>query len=70
MSNTNNKAATVVVAYDASDKNNLGWAYWATYADGEPEGSGSLKANTEEAAIAEAQTLYPDARVDSHAGED
>ena len=60
------KAVTVTVAYDESDRSNVGWAYWATYPDGEPEGSGSLGATDEEdedAAVAEAQALYPNAKV-------
>ena len=64
---SNNKVSTVTVAYDRSDRNNVGWAYWATYPDGEPEGSGSLSATDEEngetAAVDEAQALYPTAKV-------
>lgn len=63
MSNTKNKVVTVTVSYDKSDKKNPGYAYWATYADGEPEGSGGLEADTEEGAVAEAQSHYPDAKV-------
>ena len=60
---SNNKVSTVTVAYDKSDRNNVGWAYWATYPDGEPEGSGSLSATGETAAVDEAQALYPTAKV-------
>jgi len=63
MSNTNEKTITVTVSYDTADKSNVGWAYWATYADGSAEGSGSLAATDEAAAVAEAQAEYPGAKV-------
>lgn len=56
-------ATTVTVYYDRSDKNNVGWAYTATFDDGSPEGTGSLAAQDEAAAVAEAQADYPRAKV-------
>ena len=62
--NKNAFSLTITVSYDTSDKNNVGWAYWATYdVDGSAEGSGSLAATDEDAAVAEAQALYPAANV-------